>query len=147
MGRGAAALLLCLWSLDASGADSQLRLEVDNVDWRGGPRVAYGVFDSGQYAQTVYFKVRLTGDPCQFFVTFGGTVGSERRAARGGDSLGYELYDSVVRKTALRDLPAATASEVLQGAFGPGETVKELSYVVLVPAEQVRPAGTYTQPI
>jgi spore coat protein U-like protein len=143
----AAALLLCLWSLSASAADSQLRLEVDNIDWRGGPRVAYGVFDSGQYAQAVYFKVRLTGDPCQFFVTFGGTAGSERRAAHGGDSLGFELYDSVVRRTALRDLPAATASEVLQGAFGLGETVKELSYVVLVPSEQVRPPGIYTQPI
>jgi spore coat protein U-like protein len=147
MGCGAAALLCYLWSSSASVADSQLRLVVDNVDWRVGPRVAYGVFDSEQYAQTVYFKVRLTGDPCQFFVTFGGTAGSERRAARGGDSLGYELFDSVVRKTALRSLPAATANEVLQGAFGPGETVKELSYVVLVPAEQVRPPGIYTQPI
>ena len=143
----AGALLLCLCSFRASAAGSQLRLEVDNIDWRVGQGVAYGVFDSGQYAQTVYFKVRLTGDPCQFFVTFGGTVGSERRAAHGGDSLGYELFDSVVHKTALRDLPAATASEVLQGAFGPGETVKQLSYVVLVPAGQVRPPGLYTQPI
>lgn len=147
LGARATALLLCLWSLNTSAADSQLRLEVDNVDWRVGPRVAYGVFDSGQYAQTVYFKVRLTGDPCQFFVTFGGTAGSERRAGHGGDSLDYEICDSVVRRTVLRDLPVATASEVLQGAFGPGETVKELSYVVLVPAEQVKPPGTYTQPI
>jgi spore coat protein U-like protein len=122
---------------------------VDNVDWRGGTRSAYDVFDSGEYAQTVYFKVRLTGAPVPFFVTFGsvGAAGSERRAMQGGDSLGYEIYDSVTRRTALRALPAATASEVLSGAFSPGEDVKELSYVVLVSPEQVRPSGFYTQPI
>jgi hypothetical protein len=139
----------CQWSFSVSAAESQLRLEVDNIDWRGGTRAAYDVFDSGEYAQTVYFKVRLTGAPVPFFVTFGnvGAAGSERRAAHGGDSLGYEIYDSVTRRTALRDLPGATASEVLSGAFGAGENVKELSYVVLVPPEQVRPSGFYTQPI
>jgi spore coat protein U-like protein len=133
----------------ASAAESELRLEVDNIDWRGGTRAAYEVFDSGEYPQTVYFKVRLTGAPVPFFVTFGnvGAAGSERRAAHGGDSLGYEIYDSVTRRTALRDLPGATASEVLSGAFGAGEDVKELSFVVLVPPEQVRPSGFYTQPI
>jgi len=150
IGWGEVILFSCLWSISAArAAESQLRLEVDNVDWRGGTRVTYDVFDSGEYAQTVYFKVRLTGAPVPFFVTFGsvGAAGSERRAAHGGDSLGYEIYDSVTRRTALRDLPAATASEVLSGAFGPGEDVKELSYVVLVPPEQVRPSGFYTQPI
>ncbi len=149
IGRGAVILLLCLWSFGASAAESQLRLEVDNIDWHGGTRVAYDVFDSGEYAQTVYFKVRLAGEPVPFFVTFGSVAaaGSERRAAHGGDSLGYEIYDSVTRRTALRDLPSATASEVLSGAFGPGEDVKELSYVVLVSPEQVRPSGFYTQPI
>jgi spore coat protein U-like protein len=147
--RGAILLLLFLGSFSAKAAGSQLRLEVDNVDWRGGTRVTYGVFDSGEYAQTVYFKVRLTGAPVPFFVTFGnvGGAGSERRAAQGGDSLRYEIYDSVTRRAALRDLPAATASEVLSGAFAAGEDLKELSYVILVPPEQVRPSGVYTQPI
>ena len=142
-----ATLWLCLWSASASPDGSQLRLEVDNVDWRVGPRVSYGVFDSGQYAQTVYFKVRLIGGPCQFFVTFGGTQGSERRAVHGGESIAYEVYDSALHRTALRDLPSATTGEVLQGTFGPGETFKQLSYVFLVPAEQVRSPGLYTQPI
>jgi spore coat protein U-like protein len=61
--------------------------------------------------------------------------------------LSYEIYDSMTRKTALRDLPSATASEVLNGTFTSGEDVKELSYVVLVPPEQVKPSGVYAQPI
>jgi len=142
-------LFLCPWLFNVSAAESQLRLEVDNVDWRGGTRVAYDVFDPGEYVQTVYFKVRLTGAPVPFFVTFGsvGAADSKRQASQGGDHVEYQIYDSVARRTALRDLPAATASEILSGAFGPGEDVKELSYVVLVPPEQVRPSGFYTQPI
>lgn len=142
-------LVWCLWLLGAQAAQSQLRLEADNVDWRGATRVAYDVFDSGEYAQTVYFKVRLTGPPVPFFVTFGnlGATGSGRLATQGGVSLGYEIYDSVIRRTVLRDLPNATASEVLSGVFGPGEETKELSYVVLVPPEQMKPSGFYTQQI
>jgi len=142
-------LFWCLWSFGAQAAQSQLRLEADNVDWRGANRVAYDVFDSGEYAQTVYFKVRLIGPPVPFFVTFGnlGATSSGRSATQGGLSLGYEIYDSVIRRTALRDLPSATASEVLTGVFAPGEETKELSYVVLVPPQQVKPSGFYTQQI
>lgn len=130
----------------ALAAESQLRLEVDNVDWRGGTRVGYDVFDPGEYAQTIYFKVRLTGDPCSFFVTFSRSAPGEdrRRAAFASDSLEYQIYDSINRRTGLKDLPAANANEVLLGAFGPGETVKELSYAIVVPPEQVKPSGRYT---
>jgi spore coat protein U-like protein len=149
IGRGAVLSLLCLWPLRVIAAESQLRLEVDNIEWHGGRRVAYDVFDAGDYAQTVYFKVRLTGAPVPFFVAFGGVgaADSHRRAAQGGESLGFEIYDSVTRWTALRDLPAATASEVLSGAFVAGEVVKELTCVVRVPPGQVRPPGIYRCPI
>jgi hypothetical protein len=143
---GTAILFLGLSSFTAWGAESELRLEVDNTDWRGGTRVAYDVFDSGEYAQIVYFKVRLTGEPCPFFVTFGSVsaADSHRKASQGGNRLEYQIYDSVVRRTVLRDLPAANANEVLRGAFGPGEAVRELSYVIIVPSEQVAPSGLYT---
>jgi hypothetical protein len=90
IGRGAVLSLLCLWPLRVIAAESQLRLEVDNIEWHGGRRVAYDVFDAGDYAQTVYFKVRLTGAPVPFFVAFGGVgaADSHRRAAQGGESLG-----------------------------------------------------------
>jgi hypothetical protein len=106
-----------------------------------------GVVETADGAQTVRFKVRLTGPPCPFFVTFGGLADSKRQAAHGGDLLVYQIYDSVVRRTTLRDLPAATGSEVLRGAFAPGEDAKELSYLVLVPPGQVRPSGSYTHPV
>src|SRR5882724_1773088 len=106
-------LLFWLWSLSAGAAESQLRLEVDNIDWRGGTRVAYDVFDSGEYAQTIYFKVRLTGEPTPFFVTFRGVgaTDTKRQAVRGGNHLEYQVYDSVARRTVLRDLPGATVNE------------------------------------
>jgi hypothetical protein len=141
-----AAVLWCGAQGLGHAAQSQLRLEVDNVDWRGGTRVGYDVFDPGEYPQTIYFKVRLTGDPGPFFVTFSrGASGTERRqAAFASNSLEYHMYDSITRRTELKDLPAANGNEVLQGAFGPRETVKELSYTILVPPQQVKPAGRYT---
>jgi spore coat protein U-like protein len=147
--QGAIIALLCLLSFCVMAAPSQLRLEADNIAWRSGARTAYDVFDAREYAQTVNFKVRLTGAPVPFFVTFAGasTAGAQWRAAQGGNSLGFEIFDSVTRWNALRHLPGATASEVLSGAFAAGETVKELSYVVRVPAGQVRPPGIYTCPI
>jgi hypothetical protein len=142
-------LLLSLWSFNVHPAESELRLEVDHVDWSGGMRAAYDVFDPGEYAQTIDFKVRLIGDPCPFFVTFGSVSGmeSQRRASRGGDQIDYQIYDSVARRTALRELPAATASEVLRGAFRPGEEIKDLSYVIVVPPGQLTRAGLYNDPI
>jgi hypothetical protein len=142
---GAVVLLLCLWFSTAGAAESQLRLEVDNIDWRGGTRVAYDVFDSGEYTQTIYFRVRLIGEPVPFFVTFRGVGPTDikRQAVQGASHVEYQIYDSVARRTVLRDLPGATASEVLRGAFAPGEDTKELSYVIVVPPEQVTPSGFY----
>lgn len=143
--RAAVILILCLGPFIATAAESQLRLEADNIDWRGGTRVAYDVFDSGEFPQTVYFRIRLIGNPVPFFVTFGGvgTTDSRRRATQGGNHIDYQIYESVARRTALRDLPGATSSEVLRGVFGPGETVKDLSYVIVVPPGQVTPSGFY----
>jgi hypothetical protein len=84
---GAVILWLCLRAGSASAAESQLRLEADNVDWRGGAGFTYHVFEAGEYAQKVSFRVRLTGAPCEFFVTFGGVGNSARRAAAGGATL------------------------------------------------------------
>lgn len=141
-----AALLGCSLFATSVAAECQLRLEVDNIDWRGGVRVGYDVFDPGEYAQAVQFRVHLVGDPCPFFVTFSGSSPGEsrRRVAFGTDAMTYDIYDSVDRRTILKDLPVANTNEVVRGAFAQGETVKELSYAIVVPPQQVIPAGRYT---
>jgi spore coat protein U-like protein len=141
-----AGLLWCASQSLCLAADSQLQLEVANVDWRGGPQIGYNVFDPGEYAQTIYFKVHLTGNPVAFFVTFNRSSqgGDRRRAAFGSDSLEYQVYQAATNRTVLKDLPAANANEVLLGTFGLSETMKELSYAVVVPPEQIKPAGRYS---
>lgn len=141
-------ILSYTFALCSRAADEcDLKLEVDNAEWRGGTRAGYGVFDTGEYPQTIQFKVRLvSGDPCPFFVTFGGvTQGNTRRQAVSGiEGMDYQIFDSLNRRMSLKDLPSATASEVIQGTFGPGETIKELSYVIVVPPQQIKPSGRFT---
>lgn len=126
-------------------ADCQLQLEIDHIDWRGGTQGGYDVFDTGEYAQTVYFKLRALGEPCSFFIGIGtGAPGQDRRKAGfGGEELEYWIYDSMDRRFVVKDVPAAGPNEVIQGAFAPGETVKELSFVIVVPPHQVTGAGRY----
>ena len=140
-------LAVSIPSFSRAGNDCELKLEVDTAEWRGGTRGGYGVFEPGEYPQTVRFKVRLVaGAPCPFFVTFGSAIqgNSQRRAARGSDGLDYQVYASLSQRMVLKELPGAHANEVLRDAFGPGESVKELSYVIVVPPQQIKPSGRYT---
>ncbi|HXT12586.1 MAG TPA: hypothetical protein VN873_13565 [Candidatus Angelobacter sp.] len=140
------AFVLC----SRAAAECDLKLEVDNAEWRGGAHAGYGVFDPGEYPQTIQFKVRLvSGDACPFFVSFGGVAQGnfQRQASSGNESINYQIYDSLDRRMLLKDLPSATANEVLPGAFGPGEVIKDLSYVIVVPPEQIKPSGRYTSVI
>ena len=129
-------------------AASQLSLQIDNVQWRGGTHTDYNAFDSGEYPQVVSFKVLLTGDPTAFFVTFS-TSGDplQRKAFFANNQLEYQIYDSSVRRTVLKDLPSATSSEVIQGAFSAGETIKQLNYTIIVPPQQIVRAGMYSDSI
>lgn len=67
-----------------------------------------------------------------------------RRAVFASESLDYQIYDAVNRRSVLKDLPAASVNEVIRSVFGPGETVKEFSYAIVIPPEQVKPSGRYT---
>lgn len=140
-------LVLCAMSpVPAIAAQCVLQLEISNVEWRGGTRGGYDVFESSEYPQTVHFKVLSSGDPCPFFVTFSSGLQGDgnRRATAASGTLEYEIYDSVDSRTILKELPAASSNEVLSGAFAQGQSVQELSYAIVVPPLQVRPAGLYT---
>ena len=138
------------FALSSRAAECDLKLDVDNAEFRGGKSAGYGVFDQGEYPQIVRFKVRLvSGEPCPFFVTFGGAVQGDfrRQASSGNEGLDYQIHDSLSRRMSLKDLPSADANEVIQSSFGPGETIKELSYIIVVPPQQIKPSGRYNDAI
>jgi spore coat protein U-like protein len=143
-------LLLCTISalvlpICTAYAECQLKLVVNNVEWRGGPGAGYHIFDDAEYTQTVDFKVEHKGDACSFFVTFSRGWASDfnRRMGSGGEAPGYQLYKSANKSNVLKDLPSASATEVISGTFEQGDETRELRYVVVIPPLQIRPAGIY----
>lgn len=126
-------------------AASALSLEVNNVDWQGGGGPNYSGFDPITYSYSANLSVKSDGSGGGFFVTFSSNAGGDvaRKLANGPNELQYQIYDTPSHRTVLKDLPAATASEVLTGVFAPGETKKTFSFVVTIPAQQIKPPGLY----
>lgn len=153
--RGGATLLLwmvailCCGIIPGAATEGGLSLEVNNVEWQGGPRRTYSVFETVSYAQSATLTVKNNGSPQHFFVTFSSNSGNAplRKAASGGDELGYQIYDTAGGLNVLKDLPGATSTEVLQGVFGAGEIRKTLNFVVSIPAQQAKPPGQYVDKI
>lgn len=141
----AAGIRVALAAVAISTARGELRLELDNIQWRGRAGAGYSVFSPEEQVETVRFRVRST-EATPFFVTFGGSAdgNGKRKAAAQRDELEFIVFDSVVRRNVLKDLGFANATEVIRGAFAARETEKELSFVVVAPAGQIRPAGRYT---
>jgi spore coat protein U-like protein len=129
----------------AGGApDARLRLEVDNVEWRGGLPGGYDVFEAAEFPQTVHFKVRHQGEACSYFVVFSTGMGKgASRAASGADTLDYHIVASPSRRVILGDPTQAGGQECLSGFFPAGGSEQELSYTIVVPARQLKPAGRY----
>ena len=126
-------------------ARCELSLEVNNVEWRQGHSGGYDIFDPTEYTQSVTLRVRHGGDACDFFITVssGGASDFSRRLLSGGDTLTYQLYDTANKSNVLKDLPTATAAEVMKGSFGQGDEGREFRYVVVFPPLQIRPPGLY----
>jgi spore coat protein U-like protein len=134
-----------LTTVAISTARGELRLEMDNIEWKERGGAGYSVFSPEEQIQTVRFRVRST-EATPFFVTFGGAADGDgkHKAASQRDELEFIVCDSVVRRNALKELGFANANEVIRGTFAVRETEKELSCVIVVPAGQIRPAGRYT---
>ncbi len=64
----------------------------------------------------------------------------------GANVLNYQLYDQASQTNILKDLPSATASEVLSGNFT-GRGSQQLSFFLVIPTEQVVRPGTYTDTV
>lgn len=139
-------ILVFLVLLHSNGAS--LTLELDNVEWRSGSIHGYNVFDTTEYSQTFYFTVRHSGEAASFFVTFSeGENGQERQLSHGAETLEYHLLSAPTRGAVLKDLPEATAAEVLSGAFPEGDHSAQMSFVITIPAMQIRGPGRYVDRI
>lgn len=106
----------------------------------------YHVFNPEETAQTATFRVRhRRSDACDFFVTFseGGAGTFDRYMSDGGETLDYQIYDTPSKSNILKDLPSATAGEVLSGSFGTEVEEVELSFYVAIPPLQVKSDDVY----
>jgi spore coat protein U-like protein len=148
------ALAVCLAAVTALSAASafatcKLRFrDLDNVVFSGDS--AYGVFDAEEASESEIFKVEAgAGDSCSFFVGFssGGAGSYDRRMAAGGQTLSYQIYDSLSKDNALKDVPDANGSEVLSGVFGGGIEQQEFTFFVFIPPLQIKPPGRYTDSV
>lgn len=142
-------LLLVLAGADWAAAQHKFDLQVASVTWRGRDGTGYDVFDETPYVQTVNFTVQHIGNAGPFFVTFSkNTPGQEPRLLRAGtETLAYQIYDTTTLANVLKDLPTATQNEVISGSFPSGNETRTLSFVLAMPARQIRPAGTYADTV
>lgn len=128
--------------------DMNLR-SLKNVRFTGGD--SYDIYNATETAQTAFFDVRhKKSDACAYFVTFSeGQSGTYDRAMSGPGTpdLGYQIYDTSSKSNVLKELPEATATEILSGSFGTGKETQEQSFYVAIPPNQYLAAGTYTDNI
>jgi spore coat protein U-like protein len=147
-----AAFAAALCALLASHATARCELELKNLGAvvlhasRGND---YDPFDASQYVVLEEFELEHDGEACAFFVTFSASEhGSYERTMRhDGATLRYQIYDSVNLQSVLKDLPQASANEVLAGSFERGKQRRRLRYAIAVPPNQYVPHGNYSERI
>ncbi len=137
---------LLAFSTEACG----LRLNnIAPVTFGGSTGIGYESFDTTLYPQSAPLTIsNQRKNACNYFITFSeGSSGTYNRTLlNGANVLNYQLYDQASQANILKDLPAATASEVLSGNFT-GRGAQQLSFFLVIPAEQVVRPGTYTDTI
>ncbi len=128
------------------------RLQIRNippVTFEGGTGTGYESFDTATYPQSIPLRIRNNRrQACDYFITFSeGSSGTfSRTLTNGASSLNYQLYDQASQTNILKDLPTATASEVLNGTIT-GRGNQQFTFFLVIPAEQVLQPGTYTDTI
>ena len=149
--RWRALMLLIIFTAFGSTADGACNMQSDNirnVSFTGGSGSGYDVFDTGVYPQAIPVTISNKKGSCSYFLTFSsGQAGSYSRQMRdGGNNLQYQLFDSPSQSNILKDLPSASAGEVLQGTLDGREEPQHDFYLVL-PPQQVVPPGVYQDTI
>ena len=114
------------------------------VEWLGGGG-GYNVFDPAIRPQAVAFSVRKTSGTCTYFIAAadidGGTP-SNRRLRGSGASLAYNLFTTSQRTNPIRDIPAASANDLVIGAFAAAGAASNTHtyYFDIPPLQLVLPA-------
>lgn len=116
---------------------------IDRVIYNAGG--GYDVYATNAVPAAATVTVQNSTGACSYFLTVdGGRSGGPGRQMRdGANVLRYELYTSANQGNILRDVPGATAAEVLSGSFGPGNQSGQHQFYLVVPAQQVVPPGIY----
>jgi spore coat protein U-like protein len=144
-------VLLTILAVLGSTADAACNMQLDNignVSFAGGSGSGYDVFDTGAYPQAVPVTISNKKGACSYFLTFsGGQAGSYTRQMRdGGNILQYQLFDTASRSNILKDLPSATAGEILHGTLN-GREEPQHDFYLVIPQQQVVPPGVYRDTI
>lgn len=144
-------LTLVTFTLVTFSAEAcRLRLRnVPTVTYDGSTGMGYESFDAAIYPQSQPLTIRnQRRRACNYFITFDeGTSGTfNRTLVNGPNILNYQLYDQASQANILKDLPSATANEVISGSFT-GRGSQQLSFFLVIPAEQVVRPGVYRDTI
>jgi spore coat protein U-like protein len=140
------ALGVLIGAADPVFARCELKIEkLGSVVLHAGRGNDYDPFDPSQYVVVEEFEIEHEDDGCDFFVTFSASEGGSfsRTMRRDGAALRYQIYDSVNLQAVLKDLPHASASEVISGSFAKGEHRRRLQFAVAIPPNQFVPRGEY----
>ena len=141
-----------LWpALAAAQQTCNLRLmRLKTATWDTGVGTGYDVFDPTEYIQTQSFDVRHMGPPCSYFITFSeGNSGSFTPRHMGTTPfLRHNVYTTATKSAILKNLPSATAAEVLSGSFGNGNiTTTHNYYWSIEPQQSIAMANEYADDI
>lgn len=143
--------VVLLTGFAASSALASYSLQIGNIFWTGSPG-GYDCFTDLVYPNHVEFTItKLTPGRQNYAVTAGpsATTGTyDRQLACGSNRLTYQLYVNDELRNVLKAPPMASPTEVISGwrAGNAGEVVP-LSFVLVVPPNQVVEPGTYTDQI
>ena len=113
------AILLSSGRAEASCSGLRFGLLPGAIEWQGAG-AGYYVFDPVDRVQPVTFTVTKVDGTCTYFVTATVETGGSfeaRQMVGGGRRLVFNVFTNSIKTNPIRDLPVATANDVITGSF------------------------------
>ncbi|HVM78067.1 MAG TPA: hypothetical protein VMU06_03565 [Stellaceae bacterium] len=142
-----AALLLSSSGAEAACSGLRFGLLPSAIEWQGaGP--GYNVFDRVDRVQPVSFTVTKVDGTCTYFVTATVETGGSfeaRQMVGGGRPIVFNVFTSSIKTNPIRDLPVATANDVITGQFSrSGIATNTHQHYYWIRPQQIAPPGVYS---